>query len=98
MGKNPSANQPDSNARKVRTDTPNTDWQSTASQDEHKSGDDHPAKQPDYQATPERTTGVGGKSEVKGGKEGFGDRTGDSQQKGWDPEKERQRGDGIATD
>jgi hypothetical protein len=99
MGKNPEANMPDSNAKKVRSDTPNTDPQSTASPDEHKSGDDHPAKQPDYQATPTKSTGVGGQTEVAGGKEGLKER-GDKQeqQKGWDPEKERKRGEGIATD
>jgi hypothetical protein len=84
MGDNPAANQPDSNARKVRTDTPNTDKQSSASPDEDKSGDDHPAKQPDYQAIPSRSTGVGGGSEVKGGKEGLGEVSGNKlkEQKG----------------
>ena len=71
MDGNPAANQPDSIARKSRNDTPNTDPQSNASQEEHKSGNDHPAKQPDYQAEPSRTTGIGGQSEVQGGKEGI---------------------------
>jgi hypothetical protein len=71
MDGNPKANQPDSIARESRDDTPNTDPQSNASQEEHKSGDDHPAKQPDFQAEPSRTTGIGGQSEVKGGKEGI---------------------------
>jgi hypothetical protein len=71
MGDNPKANQPDSVARKARNDTPNTDPQSSASPDEHKTGDDHPAKQPDYQAEPSRTTGIGGQSETQGGKEGI---------------------------
>lgn len=75
MGKNPVANQPDSNNANVRKDTPNTDKQSSASKDEHLSGDDHPAKQPDHQATPDRSTGIGGSTEVKGGKEGLGERT-----------------------
>ncbi|KAJ4410898.1 hypothetical protein N0V91_001827 [Didymella pomorum] len=44
--------------------------QSSASTDEHKSGADHPAKQPDQQAQPTRSTGIGGGEEVKGGKEG----------------------------
>jgi len=78
MGKNPVANQPDSNARDVRSDTPNTDRQSSASQEEHKTGDDHPAKQPDYQAEPRRSTGIGGDSKVEGGKKGLGER-GDKQ-------------------
>ncbi|KAI8942647.1 hypothetical protein NX059_000700 [Plenodomus lindquistii] len=81
MGKNPDANLPDPSANssaapnaKVRTDTQNTDQQSSASKDEHKTGDDHPAKQPDHQAQPSKSTGIGGQEEVKGGKEGFGDR------------------------
>lgn len=63
---------------KVRNSTQNTDPQSSASQDEHKSGDDHPAKQPDFQEQPKSTTGIGGGEEVKGGKEGLGER-GDKQ-------------------
>lgn len=58
---------------------PADDQQSSASSkdpDEQKSGDDHPAKQPDTQAPSERSTGFnevpGG---VKGGKEGLGQRT-----------------------
>ena len=78
MGSNPQANQPDSINANVRSDTPNTDQQSSASADEHKSGDDHPAKQPDHQAEPSRKTGIGGSEEVKGGKEGLGER-GDKQ-------------------
>lgn len=74
MGSNPQANQPDSINKNVRHDTPNTDEQSTASQQEDKSGDEHPAKQPDYQAEPDRTTGIGGSDRVKGGKEGLGER------------------------
>ncbi|EOA87004.1 uncharacterized protein SETTUDRAFT_87922 [Exserohilum turcica Et28A] len=60
---------------KMRSDTQNTDAQSSASKDEMKQGDEHPAKQPDFQAQPDRTTGIGGKEEVKGGKEGLGERT-----------------------
>ncbi|KAF1846743.1 uncharacterized protein K460DRAFT_367483 [Cucurbitaria berberidis CBS 394.84] len=59
---------------KVCSDTPSTDQQSSASAEEHKSGDDHPAKQPDYQAQPTRSTGIGGDTEVKGGKEGLEER------------------------
>jgi hypothetical protein len=85
MGDNPDANLPDPsknssaapNAQK-RTDTQNTDQQSSASTEEHKTGDDHPAKQPDYQAQPTRTTGIGGSEEVQGGKKGLGER-GDKQ-------------------
>lgn len=54
---------------------PNTDPVSNASRDEHKTGDDHPARQPDPQAQPTRSTGVGGQAEVKGGKEGLGERS-----------------------
>jgi hypothetical protein len=78
MGSNPQANQPDSINANVRSDTPNTDQQSNASRQEHKSGDDHPAKQPDHQAEPSRKTGIGGSDEVKGGTEGLGER-GDKQ-------------------
>lgn len=70
---NPKANQPDGISRETRKDTPNTDRQSSASQEEHKTGDDHPAKQPDYQAEPTRSTGFGGQAEVRGGKEGLKD-------------------------
>lgn len=53
-----------------------TDKQSNASQDEHKSGDDHPAKQPDPQEDSERSTGFHEvKGGVKGGKEGLGERS-----------------------
>jgi hypothetical protein len=73
------SNKPDDNANSsakpnadARSDsnTLNTDQQSSASTQEHKSGDDHPAKQPDQQAQPSRTTGIGGGEQVKGGKEG----------------------------
>lgn len=79
MGSNPQANQPDSAPnRKVRKDTPNTDAQSNASKDEDKTGDDHPAKQPDPQQTPSKSTGIGGSKGMKGGKESLGER-GDKQ-------------------
>ena len=85
MGDNPDANLPDPSKNssaapnaKVRSDTQNTDQQSSASDEEHKSGDDHPAKQPDHQAQPTRTTGIGGQEKVQGGKEGLHER-GDKQ-------------------
>jgi hypothetical protein len=85
MGDNPDANLPDPSKNssaapnaKVRSDTQNTDHQSSASQEEHKSGDDHPAKQPDHQEQPSRTTGIGGGEKVQGGKAGLHER-GDKQ-------------------
>lgn len=85
MGDNPDANLPDPSKKssaapnaKVRTDTQNTDHQSSVSTEENKTCDDHPAKQPDYQAEPSRTTGIGGSHEVQGGKEGLHER-GDKQ-------------------
>jgi hypothetical protein len=75
MGSNPDANQPDSINKDVRKDTPNTDNQSSASQQEQKSGDEHPAKQPDDQQQPTRSTGIGGQTDVPGGKEGESYRT-----------------------
>ncbi|KAK5002366.1 hypothetical protein LTR28_011509 [Elasticomyces elasticus] len=53
------------------------DKQSSASTDEHKTGDDHPAKQPDGQQTPESSTGIemGDGKGVKAGKEGMGARS-----------------------
>ncbi|EMD95460.1 hypothetical protein COCC4DRAFT_118517, partial [Bipolaris maydis ATCC 48331] len=59
---------------KVRSDSQHTDQQSSASHDEAKQGDEHPAKQPDFQEQPKRTTGIGGGEQVKGGKEGLGER------------------------
>jgi hypothetical protein len=85
MGDNPDANLPDPSKNssaapnaKVRTDTQNTDHQSSASQDEHLTGDDHPAKQPDPQAKPTRSTGIGSNDKVAGGKAGLHER-GDKQ-------------------
>ncbi|KAH7395233.1 hypothetical protein DE146DRAFT_615935 [Phaeosphaeria sp. MPI-PUGE-AT-0046c] len=82
---NPKSNLPDPSENssaapnaKVRSDTQNTDHQSSASADEDKTGDDHPAKQPDHQAQPSRTTGIGGWEKVQGGKEGLHER-GDKQ-------------------
>lgn len=60
-------------AAENRSDPLQTDRQSSASADEHKSGAGHPAKQPDQQAQPTRNTGIGGGEEVKGGKEGMDD-------------------------
>jgi hypothetical protein len=52
--------------------TPGEDAQSNASTQEGKSGDDHPAKQPDPQAEVSRSTGFGNvKGPVEGGKEGL---------------------------
>ncbi|KAF2829143.1 hypothetical protein CC86DRAFT_368210 [Ophiobolus disseminans] len=85
MGENPDSNLPDPSKNssaapnaKVRSDTQNTDHQSSASNEEHKSGDNHPAKQPDHQAQPTRSTGIGGGEEVQGGKDGLHER-GDKQ-------------------
>ncbi|KAF2026399.1 hypothetical protein EK21DRAFT_74225 [Setomelanomma holmii] len=82
MGDNPDANLPDPSENssaapnaKVRTDTQNTDHQSSASDQEHLTGDDHPAKQPDPQSKPTRTTGIGGDQNVDGGKGGLHERT-----------------------
>jgi hypothetical protein len=72
-GEPPKSNKPDpsdnSSAapnRNVRSDkdTLNTDQQSSASKEEHKTGSDHPAKQPDYQEKPSRSTGIGGNERV----------------------------------
>jgi hypothetical protein len=72
-GEPPKSNKPDpsdnSSAapnRNVRSDndTINTDQKSSASKEEHKSGSDHPAKQPDYQEKPSRSTGIGGNERV----------------------------------
>lgn len=72
------SNKPDASANSSakpnadkRSSTLNTDKQSSASTQEHKTGTDHPAKQPDQQAEPTRSTGIGGSEEVKGGKEGI---------------------------
>lgn len=64
-----------SSSGRPATDNPNVDPVSNVSREEHKTGDDHPARQPDPQAQPTRSTGVGGQAEVKGGKEGLGERS-----------------------
>ncbi len=54
------------------------DPQSSASEKlglEDKTGDDHPAKQPDNQVEPEQKTGFEGTDSVKGGKGGLHNRT-----------------------
>jgi len=85
MGDKPDSNLPDPDKNssaapnaEVRFSPQHTDQQSSASKDEHKTGDDHPAKQPDPQAQPTRTTSIGGGEEVKGGKDGLHER-GDKQ-------------------
>lgn len=85
MGDKPDSNLPDPDKNssaapnaEVRSSPQHTDQKSSASKDEHKTGDDHPAKQPDPQAQPTRTTGIGGSEEVKGGKDGLHER-GDKQ-------------------
>ena len=73
MGSNKPDQGPNSSAKPnadVRSSTPNTDNQSSVSTEEHKSGGDHPAKQPDQQAQPTRSTGIGGDEKVQGGKKG----------------------------
>lgn len=72
MGKNKPDKSANSSAKPnadARSSTLDTDKQSSASTEEHKAAD-HPAKQPDPQAQPTRSTGIGGVKEVKGGKEG----------------------------
>ena len=52
---------------------PSKDPQSNASlkdPNQPKAGDEHPARQPDEQEQPSRSTGIGGQTAVKGGKEG----------------------------
>ena len=73
MGKNKPDQSANSSAKPnadARSSPLDTDKQSSASTEEHKAGSDHPAKQPDPQAQPTRSTGIGGVKEVKGGKEG----------------------------
>ncbi|KAJ9629755.1 hypothetical protein H2203_002136 [Taxawa tesnikishii (nom. ined.)] len=70
----PSENSPSGKAA-GRTTHQSEDKQSSASQAEHLSGDDHPAKQPDNQQESESSTGFHEvKGGVKGGKEGLGAR------------------------
>jgi hypothetical protein len=68
----PPSNMPPNAQKAGKTQIPGEDSQSSASTQEHKSGDDHPAKQPDPQAEVSRSTGFGNvKGPVEGGKEGL---------------------------
>ncbi|KAK5121168.1 hypothetical protein LTR85_005652 [Meristemomyces frigidus] len=75
----PPGNQPPSAKSAGRSKHLAEDPQSSASSkdpDEHKTGDDHPAKQPDRQVEGDRSTGFHDfKGDVKGGKEGLGSRS-----------------------
>ena len=74
----PPSNHPPSAKQAGRDSHVSADTQSSASSkdpDEQKSGDDHPAKQPDPQQPSDRSTGFGNVKEVKGGKEGLGARS-----------------------
>ena len=68
----PPSNMPPNAQKAGKTQIPGEDPQSNASMQEGKTGDDHPAKQPDPQAEVSRSTGFGNvKGEVEGGKEGM---------------------------
>ena len=68
----PPSNMPPNAQKAGKTQTPGEDAQSSASTQEGKTGDDHPAKQPDPQAEVSRSTGFGNvKGAVEGGKEGL---------------------------
>ena len=68
----PPSNMPPNAKKAGKTQIPGEDSQSNASAGESRTGDDHPAKQPDPQAEVSRTTGFGNvKGEVEGGKEGM---------------------------
>lgn len=72
----PPGNMPPSAKQAGRQTHVADDNQSSASTQEHKSGDDHPAKQPDKQEDGDRSTGFKeGSGGVKGGKEGLDQRT-----------------------
>ncbi|KAK4544006.1 hypothetical protein LTR36_004780 [Oleoguttula mirabilis] len=75
----PPGNQPPSAKSANRSTHVADDPQSSASSkdpDEQKTGDDHPAKQPDTQISGDRTTGFHDfEGDVKGGKEGLGSRS-----------------------
>ncbi|GAB7360720.1 hypothetical protein MBLNU230_g0597t1 [Neophaeotheca triangularis] len=72
----PPSNQPPSAKQANRDSHVASDEQSSASQSENKTGDDHPAKQPDPQTASDRSTGFKeGTPEVKGGKAGLGQRS-----------------------
>ncbi|KAH0371311.1 hypothetical protein KCU65_g1990, partial [Aureobasidium melanogenum] len=73
----PPPNIPPGGQQKGRTQSPAHDTKSSASTKgsaPNKSGDDHPAKQPDPQQASDRSTGFQEVKEVKGGKEGLGAR------------------------
>lgn len=73
----PPPNIPPGGQQKGRTQSPAHDSKSSASTQRpaaNKSGDDHPAKQPDPQQASDRSTGFQEVKEVKGGKEGLGAR------------------------
>jgi hypothetical protein len=68
----PPSNMPPNAQKAGKTQIPGEDSQSNASTQEGKTGDDHPAKQPDPQAEVDRSTGFGNvKGAVEGGKEGL---------------------------
>ena len=68
----PPSNMPPNAEKAGKSHTPGQDSQSNASMQEGKTGDDHPAKQPDHQAEVSRSTGFGNvKGAVEGGKEGL---------------------------
>ena len=68
----PPSNMPPNAQKAGKTQMPGEDAQSSASTQEGKTGDDHPAKQPDPQAEVSRSTGFGNvKGAVEGGKEGL---------------------------
>ncbi|GAB7326967.1 hypothetical protein MBLNU13_g10918t2 [Cladosporium sp. NU13] len=68
----PPSNMPPNAQKAGKTQIPGKDSQSSASVQEGKTGDDHPAKQPDPQAEVGRSTGFGNvKGGVEGGKEGM---------------------------
>ncbi|CAD0114680.1 unnamed protein product [Aureobasidium uvarum] len=74
----PPPNIPPGRQQKGHTSSPAHDDKSSAStkgSGQNKSGDDHPAKQPDPQKPSSRSTGFQEVDEVKGGKEGLGART-----------------------
>ena len=68
----PPSNMPPNAQKTGKTRIPGADSQSSASVQEGKAGDDHPAKQPDPQAEVDRATGFGNvEGGVEGGKEGM---------------------------
>ncbi|KAH0024220.1 hypothetical protein KCU78_g5151, partial [Aureobasidium melanogenum] len=74
----PPPNIPPGAQQKGHTQSPAHDSKSSASTQgsaPNKSGDDHPAKQPDPQQASDRSTGFQEVKEVKGGKESLGARS-----------------------